>query len=117
MFTIIGIALHGAGFVAGSILRNVVPMLGAWYLLAPITYVYRSPGWRTLLIHWAVAMPLAVAARQLWVERLFSRATVVFLIAALALTFVFVTAGRLILWLAQRRGLPSRSEPASWPRR
>lgn len=109
MFTIIGIALHGAGIVASSILRNVVPMLGAWYLLAPITQVYRSPGWRTLLIHWAVAVPLAVAARQLWVERLFSRATVAFLLAALALILAFVATGRLILWLAQRRGLPSRS--------
>jgi hypothetical protein len=103
VFTFVGIAMHGAGFGPGPILRNVVPFLGAWYLFAPLTRVYRRPGWRTLLIHWAIVLPVAVIARQWWVGRLVSRATAVFFIASLTLTLVILAAGRLILWLGRRR--------------
>lgn len=103
-FTGIGIAMHGAGFGADPILRTVVPILVVWYALAPLTRLYRRPGWRSLLIHWAVALPIGVAARQVWVGRLLSRAAAVFLIAALVLTLAFLVAGRLLLWVAQRRG-------------
>jgi hypothetical protein len=103
VFTFAGIAMHGAGFGPGPILRNAVPFLGVWYLLAPATHVYRRPGWRTLIIHWAIALPIAVVIRQAWVGRLFSRATVAFLIASLVLTLAILTAGRLILWLGRRR--------------
>lgn len=103
VFTFVGIAMHGAGFGPGPILRNVVPFLGAWYLLAPLTGVYNRPGRRTLVIHWASAIPVAVIVRQWWVGRLFSRATVAFLIASLVLTLVILTAGRLLLWLGRRR--------------
>jgi hypothetical protein len=81
----------------------VVPILGTWYLLASVTYIYRRPGWRTLVIHWAIALPIAVIVRQWWVGRLFSRATVAFLIASLVLTLAMLTAGRFILWLGLRR--------------
>jgi hypothetical protein len=107
-FTAVGIAMHGAGFGAIPILRNVVPILGIWFLLAPVTGIYRHPGWRSLLEHWAVALPLAVVARQWWVGRLFSRATVAFLIASLILTLAILAAGRLILWLAGRRSALGR---------
>jgi Protein of unknown function (DUF3054) len=103
VFAAVGIAMHGAGFSAGPILRNIVPILGVWFLLAPLTGIYRRPGWRSLLLHWAVALPIAVAARQWWVGRLFSRATVAFLIASLVLTLAILVAGRLVLWLADRR--------------
>jgi hypothetical protein len=103
VFTAVGIAMHGAGFGATPILRNIVPILGVWFLLAPATGVYQRPGWRSLLVHWAVALPLGVLARQWWVGRLYSRATVVFLIASLILTLVLLVAGRLLLWLATRR--------------
>jgi hypothetical protein len=103
VFTFVGIAMHGAGFGPGPILRNVVPILGTWYLLASVTHVYRRPGWRTLVIHWAIALPIAVIVRQWWVGRLFSRATVAFLIASLVLTLAMLTAGRFILWLGLRR--------------
>lgn len=102
VFTAVGIAMHGAGFTAGPILRNVVPILGVWFLLAPVTGVYRTPGWRSLLAHWAVALPLGVAVRQWWVGRLISRATVAFLIASLILTLAILVAGRLLLWLGSR---------------
>ena len=103
VFTAVGIAMHGAGFGAMPILRNVVPILGIWFLLAPVTGIYRRTGWRSLMIHWAVALPLAVVARQWWVGRLFSRATVAFLIASLILTLAILGVGRLLLWLATRR--------------
>lgn len=103
VFTAVGIAMHGAGFGAMPILRNVVPILGIWFLLAPVTGIYRQTGWRSLVIHWAVALPLAVVARQWWVGRLFSRATVAFLIASMILTLAILLVGRLLLWLATRR--------------
>lgn len=103
VFTAAGIAMHGADFSAGPILRNVVPILGCWFLLAPLTGIYRRPGWRTLFVHWAVALPLGVAGRQWWVGRLFSRATVVFLIAALMLTLALLLVGRLAVWLGRGR--------------
>ena len=103
LFTVIGIAMHGAGFGPGPILRNVVPILGGWYLLAPLTRVYARVGWSTLLIHWILTVPAGVVVRQVWVGRLFSRATVVFLVASLVFTLAFVAAGRFILWLRQRR--------------
>ena len=103
VFTAVGIAMHGAGFGTMPILRNVVPILGIWFLLAPVTGIYRRTGWRSLVIHWAVALPLAVAARQWWVGRLFSRATVAFLIASLILTMAILLVGRALLRLATRR--------------
>jgi len=103
LFTAIGIAMHGAGFGPGPILRNVVPILGGWYLLAPLTRVYARVSWSTLLLHWILAVPAGVLVRQLWVGRLVTRATVVFLVASLVFTLVLLAAGRLILWLRQRR--------------
>lgn len=102
VFASVGIAMHGAGFGRGAILRNVVPFLGAWCLLAPVTGVYRRLSLGRLLAHWAVAIPAAVLVRQLWVGRFVSRATVVFLIAALAFTLALLLAGRLILQWRRR---------------
>lgn len=102
LFTGVGIAMHGAAFAAGPILRNAVPFVGLWFLLAPLTRVYRQPGWRTLFGHWALVLPLAVAARQVWVGRLVSRATVAFFIASLTLTLAFLIAGRLAVWVVAR---------------
>lgn len=106
VFTVIGLMTHGAEIAPGPVLRDVVPILGVWYLLAPVSRTYRTPGWSTLLLSWALAVPLGVLVRQVWVGRVWSRATVVFLIAAMSLTLVFLLTGRVLVTLAGRNRRP-----------
>ncbi len=64
--------------------------------LAPVSRIYRRPGWRSLLLNWALAVPAGVLVRQILLGRPLGRGTLVFLLAALAFTLLFLVAGRLV---------------------
>lgn len=48
VFVVIGLREHRGGTVEGF-LRNSLPLLGAWFLVAWRAHTYRRPGWRSLL--------------------------------------------------------------------
>ena len=98
-FLVIGGDVHGATRPAG-LLRNALIFLPVWYLAALRFGLYRDPSWTTFLRTWFAAIPIAVVLRQLWVGRLFTPGTLLFLAAALVVTIVFLLAGRFLAMLA-----------------
>ncbi len=102
-FVVVGLVTHGVPVSAGAVLRTALPLGGAWFVLAPACGTYRRPGWRTLLVTWAVAVPAGVLLRQWWLGRPLGRATLVFLLTAWLLTLVFLAAGRLVAGRAAAR--------------
>lgn len=105
LFTWVGLAAHRSGLSASVALRDVGPFLGVWFVLVPLTSVYRRAGWGSLLRHWLLAIPLAVLGRQVLLGRPFDRATFVFLVVALVFTGLFLAAGRVVAtrFVAARR--------------
>jgi hypothetical protein len=57
VFVILGVRGHRASALEGF-LRNAVPLLASWYLVAWLVHTYRRPGWRSLLRNWIVAVPI-----------------------------------------------------------
>lgn len=102
-FVVAGIRVHGGLLTAQAVARDAVPLLAAWWALAPLTGVYRAPGWVSLLRHWAVAVPAGLLARQVLLGRPLGRGTLVFLAAAWVFTAVCVGAARLVARIAAGR--------------
>ncbi|MDR7555845.1 MAG: DUF3054 domain-containing protein [Armatimonadota bacterium] len=115
-FVGVGLVTHGVPVSAGAVLRTALPLGVAWFALAPACGTYRRPGWRTLLVTWAVAVPAGVLLRQWWLARPLGVATLVFLLTAWLLTLVFLAAGRLVAGraAAHRQG---GTERLPWSRR
>jgi len=102
-FTLIGLNTHRAAITGQTLLRDLGPILGAWFVLAPVSGIYRIPGWRSLLLNWALAVPVGVFVRQVLLGRPLGRGTLVFLLAALVFTLLFLVAGRVAAHIGQVR--------------
>ncbi len=102
-FTLIGLNTHRAAITGQTLLRDLGPFLGAWFVLAPVSRIYRRPGWRSLLLNWVLAVPAGVLVRQLLLGRPLGRGTFIFLIAALAFTLLFLVVGRIVTLTIVRR--------------
>ncbi|MDQ7819333.1 MAG: DUF3054 family protein [Armatimonadota bacterium] len=100
VFVAAGVRVHGGLLTARAVARDAVPLLAAWWALAPLTGVYRNPGWVSLLRHWAVAVPAGLLVRQVLLGRPLGRGTLVFLAAAWVFTAVCVGAARLAARIA-----------------
>jgi DUF3054 family protein len=101
VFVLIGIRGHRAGTVEGF-LRNAVPLLGAWFLVAGLARTYRRPGWRSLLRNWIVAVPVGLLVRTLIVGSPKGGRILVFIAVGLAFTLLFLVLGRLLARLLSR---------------
>ena len=102
VFVLIGIRGHRASTVEGF-LRNAIPLLGAWFLVAWLAHVYRRPGWRSLLRTWIVAVPVGLLVRTLIVGSPTGVRILVLIAVGLAFTLVFLVLGRLLARLLSRR--------------
>jgi ABC-type multidrug transport system permease subunit len=100
-FVLIGISGHRAGTMEGF-LRNAVPLLGAWFLVAWLAHTYRRPGWRSLLRTWIVAVPVGLLIRTLIVGSPNGVRILVFIAVGLAFSLVFLVIGRLLARLLSR---------------
>lgn len=105
-FTWVGVAAHRNELSPSVVLRNAGPFLGVWFVLVPLTSVYRQPGWGSLVRHWLLVIPLAVLGRQVFLGRPLDRAALVFLAVALVFTGLFLAAGRVV---ATRFVVPRRA--------
>ena len=103
VFVLIGIRGHRAATVEGFV-RNAVPLLGVWFLVAGLAHTYRRPGWRSLLRNWIVAVPVGLLVRTLIVGSPTGGRLLVFLAVGLAFTLVFLVLGRLLARIGSRRG-------------
>jgi glycopeptide antibiotics resistance protein len=95
VFVLIGIRGHHASTVEGF-LRNAIPLLGVWFLVAWLAHTYRRPGWRSLLRNWIVAVPIGLIVRTLIVGSPKGGKIVVFIAVGLAFTALFLVLGRLL---------------------
>ena len=103
VFVFVGIRGHRAATVEGF-LRNAVPLLTAWFVVAALAHTYRRPGWRSLLRNWIVAVPVGLLIRTLIVGSPRGGRLLVFLAVGLAFTLVFLVLGRLLARIGSRRG-------------
>jgi hypothetical protein len=101
VFVLIGIRGHHAGTVEGF-LRNAVPLLGVWFLVAWLAHTYRRPRWRSLLRTWIVAVPIGLLVRTLIVGSPKGAKILVFIAVGLAFTALFLVLGRLLVRLLSR---------------
>jgi Protein of unknown function (DUF3054) len=103
VFVLIGIRGHRAGTVEGFV-RNAVPLLGVWFLVAWLAHTYRRPGWRSLLRNWIVAVPVGLLVRTMILGSPKGGKILVFIGVGLAFTLLFLVLGRLLARLVSRAG-------------
>lgn len=102
LFVLVGISGHRAGTMDGF-LRNAVPLLGVWFLVAWLARTYRRPGWRSLLRNWIVAIPVGLLLRTLIVGSPKGVRILVLIAVGLAFTLALLILGRLLARLLSRR--------------
>jgi hypothetical protein len=109
IFILAGMRTHHEGGLATIFLRNAIPLLGTWVVIAAALGTYRRPGLGTLLRTWIVAVPIALVVRSLWVGSPSDiRPFLTFLVVGLAFTSLFLLIGRAIVALVIGRGDPRR---------
>jgi hypothetical protein len=100
-FVVIGLRGHRGSTVEGF-LRNAIPLLGAWFLVAWRARTYRRPGWRSLLMCWVVAVPVGLLVRTVVVGSPRGAKILVFVGVGLASTLLFLVLARLLVRLLSR---------------
>ena len=101
VFVLLGLRGHRVSTLEGF-LRNAVPLLGVWFLVAWLAHTYRRPGWRSLLRNWIVAVPIGLLVRTLIVGSPRGGKILVFIAVGLAFTALFLVLGRLLARLLSR---------------
>jgi hypothetical protein len=96
-FVVTGVWRHRGDASVGEVARTALPFLGSWFVLSPFLRTYARPGWRTLVLTWAVAVPAAVIVWALLRGEPWNGDLLVFLGVALAFTLLFLLAGRAVL--------------------
>src|SRR5207253_7726514 len=93
IFVLVGLVNHEHGITVSGLARTALPILGAWFAMAPFAGTYKRPGVRTLLATWIIAVPVGVAIRAVLLHRSANESQVAFGIVALV-----VTLGLLLAW-------------------
>lgn len=96
LFAVVGLLNHDEGITVAGLARNVLPILGVWFAISPFTGVYKRPGFGTMIVTWAIAVPVGVAIRAIALHRAADEHQVAFAIVALVVTLVFLSAWRAI---------------------
>jgi hypothetical protein len=93
-FTLVGVANHDHGLPADALARVGGPLLVAWFVATWVVGTYRSPGIRSLLLAWVIAVPVAGVVRTLIAGGPWGGELLVFLAVAMAFTLLFLLLGR-----------------------
>jgi hypothetical protein len=94
-FILVGLSRHNA-FTTAVFVRNAVPFLVIWPLAGLMFKAYSRPGVTTLLVTWAVGVPIAVLARSMALGHPTGGRFFEFLGVTLLMTAIFVGGWRLI---------------------
>jgi hypothetical protein len=109
LFVLVGMRRHHEGTYLSILLRNVIPLVGAWAIVATVLGTYRRPGLGMLLRTWIVAVPIALVVRSLWVGSPTGIGPfLTFLAVGLSFTLLFLLIGRGLVALVTGRGDPRR---------
>lgn len=96
-FVAVGAIQHGEGLDLSAFLRTGLPLLGAWFVLAPLLGTYRRWGWVTLVLNWACAVPAALVVRSVVRGGPWGSGLLQFGAVAMVFTLLFLIVGRLLL--------------------
>jgi hypothetical protein len=114
-FVVVGVVQHG-GLAWNGIARTGIPLLAAWFLVSLALGTYRRIGWVTMLITWALAMPIGLLARSVIRGGPWGRGLLEFGGIAMAFTLLFLVGGRLLLLaaaVARGRRAPGEASEAA----
>lgn len=103
LFAVIGLASHREALSLGGVVRNALPILVVWFLVAPFLRTYSAPSWRNLLYTWAIAVSAGVWLRFMVLGHPFGIGFFVFWAIALAFTLILLLAWRLLARALLRR--------------
>ena len=106
LFVLVGIRSHYGSEPSVLFLRNAVPLLVAWFVVAVPVGTYRRPSPRSLVMTWVLAVPIGLVARSFILGSPTGSRLATFLGVGLAFTLVFLVAGRLLAALIERRVFP-----------
>jgi len=101
-FVVVGVIQHDEGLAFAGLVRTGVPLLVAWFAVALAVGTHRRVGWGTLVATWALAVPLGLVARSVIRGGPWGRGLLIFGGIAMAFTLLFLVAGRMALWMAER---------------
>ena len=102
LFSVIGLANHDEGITVGGIVRNSGPILAAFAVVAPFARTYTKPGLRSLLVTWAIAVPIGVVIRAIALDRPADGSQATFAIVTMITTLILLVAWRGIATVASR---------------
>ncbi|GIW35368.1 DUF3054 domain-containing protein [Meiothermus sp.] len=94
LFAIIGLQSHGEPVSLSGIVRNALPILLVWWLVAPFLRTYTRPTWQNLLYTWAIAVSTGVWLRFMVLQKPFDLGYLVFWAITLGATLVLLLAWR-----------------------
>ena len=94
LFAVLGLINHDEGITLAGLARNVLPIVGVWFVIAPFVGTYARPGFRTMLVTGAIAVPCGVAIRAIWLHHSASSKQIAFGIVAMIMTLVILSAWR-----------------------
>ena len=96
-FVAVGLRSHRIGAIAEIAVRNVVPLAATWIVVSVAVGTYRRRDLASLVITWAIAVPVALLVRTWWVGSPQGGRIVVFMAVGLAFTLLFLLIGRVIV--------------------
>ncbi len=102
VFLIAGIRSHRGSVQVVVFLESAIPVGLAWAGASAIFGNYRRPGWKSLALTWAVAVPIGLLARTWLVGSPVGSRVFVFLGVGLAFTALFLSVGRFLAWVPAR---------------
>lgn len=105
LFAVIGLQTHGEPLSLAGIIRNALPILLVWWLVAPFLRTYTRPTWKNLLYTWAIAVSAGVWLRFMVLQKPFDLGYLIFWAVALGATLVLLLAwrGLALVWLRRQR--------------
>jgi hypothetical protein len=103
LFAIIGLQTHGEPVSLSGIVRNALPILLVWWLIAPFLRTYTRPTWRNLLFTWAIAVSTGVWLRFMVLQKPFDLGYLIFWAVTLGATLILLLAWRGLAILLLRR--------------
>jgi Protein of unknown function (DUF3054) len=96
-FVAVGLRSHRIGAIAEIAARNAVPLAVTWIVVSVAVGTYRRRDLSSLVITWAIAVPVALLVRTWWVGSPQGGRIVVFVVVGLAFTLLFLVIGRMIV--------------------
>lgn len=101
-FVAVGLRSHRLGAIAEIAARNAVPMAVKWILVSLVVATYRRRDLASLMITWAIAVPVALLGRTWWVGSPQGGRIFVFLVVGAVFTLLFLMGGRGVVWALTR---------------